>query len=101
MKIISAAGIACIFILLFASIVYAQPAESEIIEEIIASFEEIVISGLNRLLTAIINIARAIYILLGIAGVILWATGFNPGRGKQLIIGAIVIAVLLEMLTKM
>jgi len=89
-----------VFTLIFFSVlVSAQPSGSEILDSIISEVETIIVSGLKRVLTAVIKIAKVTYIVMGIAGVLMWASGYAVSRGKQLIIGAIIIAVLLEALS--
>ncbi|RLE66653.1 MAG: hypothetical protein DRJ38_01045 [Thermoprotei archaeon] len=91
--------LAIFLITFFAAIVRGQPTGSDFLDTIISEVETVIVNGLKRMLVAIIKIARIAYLLMGIAGVLMWASGYAVGRGKQLIVGAIVIAVLLEALS--
>ncbi len=41
---------------------------------------------------------RGVYALLFLIGIIYWATGLNPHRGRQMIIGAVILAIVAELL---
>ncbi|RLE71426.1 MAG: hypothetical protein DRJ37_05015 [Thermoprotei archaeon] len=84
---------------LLAVLVKAQPAGSNFLDTIISEVETVIVNGLRRMLMTVIKIARIAYLLMGIAGVLMWASGYAISRGKQLIVGAIIIAVLLEALS--
>jgi len=83
-------------VVLSSAVVIAQPRGSEVVDNVLGQIEDLITTALDKLYAVFINVARGLYMLLAVAGVLLYATGFNAHRGKQLIIGAIIIAVLLE-----
>ncbi|RLE81743.1 MAG: hypothetical protein DRJ52_03495 [Thermoprotei archaeon] len=71
----------------------------EVFEKILSNLEQLIKIAVNRALKFVLTIARAIYILMAAVGVLLWATSWSPTRGKQLILGAIIIMILVEYLS--
>jgi len=78
--------------------VYSSPQGAESIENILQEIENILNYTINRVLAIIKKIIRGLYVTLFGIGIVLWATGINSGRGRQLIIGAVVLAVVAEFL---
>ncbi len=66
------------------------------IDRFIAGAQELLLYAIRRGLEALIMIARASYVALGLLGLVLWATGISPYRGRHLIVGAIVLAIIAE-----
>ncbi|MEM4576918.1 MAG: hypothetical protein QW701_05625 [Candidatus Nezhaarchaeales archaeon] len=50
----------------------------------------------RRGLEVLIAIARASYVAIGLLGLTLWTTGISPYRGRHLIVGAIILAIVSE-----
>lgn len=54
---------------------------------------------LHQIISFLIYLARIIYVIVGLIGIILWASGLQPHRGKRFVIGAIILAILTEILS--
>jgi len=66
------------------------------ISKFLASVQELFLFVVHKGLEVLITIARASYFALGFLGLVLWATGISPYRGRHLIVGAIVLAIIAE-----
>jgi len=111
---IISALLALMLILSSSGLVYAQGNESivnasftyffdnllngirESIDKFLASIQSAFVYLIRRGIEFLITIARASYIALGLLGITLWATGISPYRGRHLIIGSIVLAIVSE-----
>jgi hypothetical protein len=51
---------------------------------------------LSRLLEMVIVVARASYVTVGLIGLFLWLTHISPYRGRGMVFGAILMAVVSE-----
>jgi len=51
---------------------------------------------LSRLLEMVIVVARASYVTVGLIGLFLWLTHISPYRGRSMVFGAILMAVVSE-----
>lgn len=71
----------------------------ETFDKILSDIERILYLAVNRVMKFIINVVRAIYIILAVVGVILWITHWNPSRGKHYILAAIILMLLAEYLS--
>ena len=66
------------------------------IDKFMSGVQELFLYAIHRGLEVLITIARASYVALGLFGLVLWATGVSPYRGRHLIVGAIVLAIIAE-----
>lgn len=66
------------------------------IDKFLTSTQSAFIYLIHRGLEVLITIARASYIALGLLGLVLWATGISPYRGRHLIVGSIILAIVSE-----
>jgi len=66
------------------------------ISKFLAGVQELFLFIVHKGLEVLITIARASYFALGLLGLVLWATGISPYRGRHLIVGAIVLAIIAE-----
>ena len=66
------------------------------IDRFMTGVQELFLYAIHRGLEVLITIARASYVALGLFGLVLWATGISPYRGRHLIVGAIVLAIIAE-----
>ncbi|MHC1628945.1 MAG: hypothetical protein ACXQTI_08965 [Candidatus Nezhaarchaeales archaeon] len=66
------------------------------IDKFLTSIQSAFIYLIHRGLEVLITIARASYIALGLLGLVLWATGISPYRGRHLIVGSIILAIVSE-----
>ncbi len=48
----------------------------------------------------LISLARILYLVLGLAGSIAWFSGFSPYKGRKMVIGALILAILTEIITR-
>ncbi len=51
---------------------------------------------LSKLLGIVILVARASYIILGLLGLFLWLSHLSPYRGKGMVFGSIIMAIVAE-----
>jgi len=111
---IISALLALMLILSSSGLVYAQGNESIVntsftsffnnllngmkrsMDKFLASIQSTLMYLIRRGIEFLITIARASYIGLGLLGITLWATGISPYRGRHLIIGSIVLAIVSE-----
>jgi hypothetical protein len=56
---------------------------------------------LHEIVNFLIFLGRIIYIIVGLVGLILWASGLQPHKGKRFVIGAVLLAIIIEVLSKM
>ncbi|RLF21609.1 MAG: hypothetical protein DRJ68_03095 [Thermoprotei archaeon] len=66
------------------------------IDDFLSSIQEALIYVINKGLIFLVTVIRASYVALALLGVVLWASGFSPYRGRSLILGAIILAVVSE-----
>jgi len=66
------------------------------IDKFMTGVQELFIYTIHRGLEVLITIARASYVALGLLGLVLWATGVSPFRGRHLLVGAVVLAIMAE-----
>lgn len=71
-----------------------------IIDQIINEIDKEFFSTMNRVFNLILKIMRVAYIVVGAIGVLLWALNIETYRGKKLIIGAIITAIVVEYLSR-
>jgi len=55
---------------------------------------------LHQIIVFLIYLARVIYVIVGLVGIILWASGLQPHKGKRFVIGAVILAIVTEVLSK-
>ena len=48
----------------------------------------------------LLSIARVLYIVMGLAGAIAWLTGYSPYKGRRMLVGALLLAILTEAITR-
>ena len=70
----------------------------EKVDAFLTGVQELFLFTLQRGLEVLITIARASYLVLGLLGIVLWGTGVSPYRGRHLIVGAVVLAIVTEVL---
>jgi len=68
------------------------------IDRILRIIEEVASYTLRGLLELLISLARIAYIVMAIAGLIMWATGFSIYSGRKFLIGALVLALIVELM---
>lgn len=79
--------------------VMAEPNNvAQKIDEIFSFIESIIEYLGTRLLSFVKIVAKAICLALIALGVLLWASGFSPYRGKQMVIGGIILLILSSLL---
>ena len=66
------------------------------IEKFLSGVQDLFLFVIRRGLEALITVARASYVALGLLGLVLWSTGISPYRGRHLVVGAIVLAIIAE-----
>lgn len=66
------------------------------INKFLSMVQETIIYVIRKGLEVLITIARASYVALGLLGLVLWATGISPYRGRHLIVGSIILAIIAE-----
>ena len=76
----------------------AEPNITNVIDDILNQIEIAIEHVANRIVSLVKHIARPIAMALFAVGIVLWATGINSGRGKQLILGGIILLAVAEML---
>ena len=75
-------------------------ATPSIIDQLITNVQTDIIDTLIKLFNTTLNIMRVAYIVLAAIGVFLWASGIESYRGRKLIIGAIILAIAVEYLSR-
>lgn len=66
------------------------------IDRLLSGVKETLIYVVRRGLEVLIAVARVSYVAIGLLGLTLWATGVSPYRGRHLIVGAIILAIVSE-----
>lgn len=56
---------------------------------------------LEKLIKMLLFVARIVYIILAIVGLILWLSGLQPFKGRRYTFGAVALAIAVEILTFM
>ncbi len=74
-------------------------ASPSIIDTVFSEVENQVMNILEKLFLMALNIMRVAYMVLAAIGVLFWTTGFEPLRGKRLLISALILAVAVEYLS--
>lgn len=95
-------GVAIILLLTLSTILRTAihvSASPSIVDTVFNEVESQVMNILEKLFLMALNIMRAAYIVLAAIGVLLWTTGFEPLRGKRLLISALILAVAVEYLS--
>ena len=75
-------------------------ATPSIIDQLITNLQAEIIDTLIKLFNTTLSIMRIAYIVLAALGIFLWASGIESYRGKKLIIGAIILAIAVEYLSR-
>lgn len=75
-------------------------ATPNIVKQIIEEFNKEFFSTISLFYKVLVNVMRVVYIVLAAIGVLLWAAGIEPYKGRKLIIGAIVLAIAVEYLSR-
>ncbi len=55
---------------------------------------------LKRIITFLLFFSRFLYIIVAVVGSILWLSGLQPHRGRRFVIGAVLLAIVTELLSK-
>ncbi|MEM2834681.1 MAG: hypothetical protein QXD66_03130 [Candidatus Nezhaarchaeales archaeon] len=66
------------------------------VDKFLTGIQETLIYVIHRGVEVLITVARASYVALGLLGLVLWATGASPYRGRHLIVGSIILAIIAE-----
>jgi len=66
------------------------------IERFLTGVQDLFLFTIRKGLEVLITLARASYVALGLLGLVLWATGISPYRGRHLVVGAVVLAIIAE-----
>lgn len=75
-------------------------ATPNIVKQIIEEFNKEFFSTISLFYKVLVNVMRVVYIVLAAIGILLWAAGIEPYKGRKLIIGAIVLAIAVEYLSR-
>ncbi|MCX8204151.1 MAG: hypothetical protein N3H31_00575 [Candidatus Nezhaarchaeota archaeon] len=67
-----------------------------LIDEVLSVLQGSLTYFLSKLLSLVITIARASYIAIGLIGLFLWLSHISPYRGREMVIGSILIAIASE-----
>ncbi|RLF09405.1 MAG: hypothetical protein DRJ69_04700 [Thermoprotei archaeon] len=68
----------------------------ELLDQFFNILQGSLVHFLTRLLELVIVVARASYIAIGLIGLILWLSHISPYRGRGMVAGAILMAVISE-----
>jgi len=72
-----------------------------LLDEFFNLLQESLVYFLSRLLELVIIVARASYITIGLIGLFLWLSHLSPYRGRGMVFGAILMAVVSEAAAKL
>lgn len=75
-------------------------AVQRLLDEFFNLLQESLVYFLSRLLELVIVIARASYITIGLLGLFLWLSHISPYRGRGMVFGAILMAIVAEAAAK-
>lgn len=67
-----------------------------LVDKFLIGIQETLVYVLHKGVEVLITVARASYVALGLLGLVLWATGISPYRGRHLIVGSIILAIIAE-----
>ncbi|MEM4699432.1 MAG: hypothetical protein QXT74_00600 [Candidatus Nezhaarchaeales archaeon] len=67
-----------------------------IIDEVINVLQGSLVHLMSRLLGLVIVVARASYVAIGLLGLFLWLSHISPYRGREMVLGSILIAIVSE-----
>ena len=68
------------------------------INDLVNKIEYIIKYALNRVIALVIDVARIAYVLLAVLGFLLWASGYSTYTGRKMLIGAVLLAIIVELL---
>ena len=86
-------------LLSYASGVYAQDDVDEFsakYSEFVNRFANLIVFLIDEVSAALLKIAKAIYSLMALAGLLMWATGFHYRTGRNLIISSVILSIFVE-----
>lgn len=67
-----------------------------IIDEFFSVLQGSLVHLMSKLLGLVIVVARASYIAIGLLGLFLWLSHISPYRGREMVIGSILVAIISE-----
>ena len=70
----------------------------DVLDNLISTAERVVLYVINRFTAFVVSVARAIYVTLILTGAVLRFSGISYFRGRELMIGGIVLFILTEAL---
>lgn len=79
--------------------VYAQDDIDEFsakYSEFVNRFANLIVFLIDEVNAALLKIAKAIYSLMALAGLLMWVTGFHYGTGRNLIISSVILSIFVE-----
>ncbi len=71
---------------------------TNVIDKVLDDIEAAITHVAQRIVALVKSISRPVALALLAVGITLWATGINSGRGKQLILGAVILLAAAEMI---
>ncbi|RLF15134.1 MAG: hypothetical protein DRJ97_04775 [Thermoprotei archaeon] len=83
----------------YSSLTQAWPvneAIKEVVDSVLKVIQDSTIYFASRLLELVITIARAFYLVVGLIGLFLWASHISPYRGRGMVLGALLMAIVAE-----
>lgn len=72
-----------------------------LVDEVISLFQEGLVYFLSRLLGLVIVVARASYVVICLLGLFLWLSHISPYRGRGMVVGSILMAIVSEVAARM
>lgn len=63
-------------------------------------FKDVVTWSIKNVLATVAEIARILYVALGVGGFVLWSSGISRYTGKRLLMGALGLAIFMEVLVQ-
>ena len=80
-------------------VAYAQDEIEEFstrYSEMIDRFANILVFLIDEISNALLRITKAMYSLMALVGLLMWATGFHYRTGRNLIISAVILSIFVE-----
>jgi len=70
----------------------------ELLDKIMTGIRAMLSKTLVEITSIAVEAARLSYVAMAIIGLLLWASGFSPYTGRRLMIGAVILAMVTELL---
>ncbi|RLF16385.1 MAG: hypothetical protein DRJ66_03205 [Thermoprotei archaeon] len=68
------------------------------IDDLVNRIEDIMKYALMRVMELVIDIARIAYVLMAVLGFLFWASGYSTYTGRKMLLGALLLAIVVELL---